>query len=185
MKKRNNLLYLGLMACMLITSFSFTSCEKEIINKSTVTKGREKEPNRLPVADGVITMSGACGEVTSCGPIGAYGYRYNRMTFTKTPLTISVFPTLRYSIYKHTSGVVGGASTYTKIAEFTCNLDAVKYGSGLLENATSHYLVVTTTDTPSPASPVSASGGYLSIGTAFPFTTGNEKTGLCGGLGGL
>lgn len=180
MKKRNNLLFSGLIAFTLFAGLTFTSCEKETMNKPTTTT--EREPNRLHPIEGVITIGSACGDVTSCGPIGAYGNRYNMMTFTKTATTIAVFPTLRYSIYK-SIGLVAGVNTYKKVVEFTCNKDIIQYASSLLENATSHYLVTTVTDNPAPLDTVTLSGGILSVGTAFPFTTGSQKGGTCGGGG--
>ncbi len=175
---KKNLLFSGLLAGTFAITLGFTSCEKEAIYAPT-TVVRDQDPKEVPTADGILTVSGSCGYIVSCGSIGAYGPKYNQITFAKDASTILNYPNLRYSIYKYTSGPVSGISTYTKIDEFVCNSNTVTYATSLLDNSTSHYLILTDLSTTTPPATATLNSSGFSIGTAFAFTTSNLKGGSC------
>lgn len=175
---KKNLLLTGLLASAFAMTLTFTSCEKEEIY-APATGVRNPDPRAVPPAGGTLTVGGSCGYIVSCGSIGIYGPKYNQITFAKNSSTIMYFPTLRYSIYKYTGPVTGG-SGYTKIDEFSCSYNTVTYATALLDNATSHYLILTDPSAAAPPSTGILTSSGFSLGTAFAFTTGNLKGGNCG-----
>jgi hypothetical protein len=166
--------------------FLLGSCEKENPNPGSKKPGSPAVTEKAaPTVS--VTVSSSCGaRVCSIAEVMPNPPKYNMLTMTKAAGPSS----LTYSLYERTSDFWFGGNhfeTYTRYAQFPCNLTITQYASGLVNNG-ALTLVCSTDLTNSPTLPGTtlnlANGVIISppADTDFDFVTaGNEEGGQgCG-----
>ena len=184
MKKKTLFLVLCVAILAGIGTLSISCTKQEITKRSQETTDKKTNSDNFTekvwLATGTVTILPAyCGPV-KCAPGPMLGFtRYNRIKITKDAKTIAVFqPNMRYTIYALGSHLYGTTYNITKIDEFFCDEDAPEYGSSLLANSTTYYVMISDGSQPT----VPPATGIIDITmpgmTMLPFTTGNGKDGL-------
>lgn len=184
MKKKTLFLVLCVVILAGIGTLSISCTKQEITKRSQETTDKKTNLDNFTekniVATGTVTILPAyCGPV-KCAPGPMLGFtHYNRIKITKDMNTLLYFqPNMRYTIYALGSHLYGTTYNITKIDEFLCDEDAPEYGSSLLANSTTYYVMISDGST-STGAPVTGIIDITIPGMAMlPFTTGNGKDGL-------
>jgi|GEM_PF-4646529 len=185
MKKTIFGLSLALLTCLVMTG-----CKKENIQEKIQT-GRDdtKDPKRLPDIVLTASVTSACYSNIPCDAATISTTKFNMVNVSKSTLTASVYPNLRYTYYQSAGPAdpLTGIETFTRIANYVCNSSSVSYASSLLNNNTRTYIIANLPDYPVPSATIEYQGGYvITDGSAWNTwggvltTTGNFKGQSCG-----